>query len=355
MRKLICTLATMLIVGPAFAFSPIASWTTQATILPNAANQAGLTLQGSDLYFVGGQDEVGDTDKVWRFPVNAGTGALDAAVATTALPALNNFAYVFEQVSSTSTTVYVAGGGWNTAVPTLWDRVHYAPINAGGQLGAWTASSTFPASYKLQLGGSVVANGFIYVFAGNDDSGAGVLFNNVYYAALGAGGAPGAWQTGTVLPQACWFTGSTVVGNYLVVNPGLTGAGNTTTTDLIYTAPINPTTGAVGAWTTQAVPLPAQRYNLNLSTVGNTIFAIGGRASGGTAVDSVWMADFNTTTGILGVWNTSSAVLPATIRYHDVAYSPATNRLYVLATGNQAFISSPLTTASGAQSWSAYN
>jgi len=83
--------------------------------------------------------------------------------------------------------------------------------------------------------------------------------------------------------------------------------------------------------------------------VGDTVFAIGGRASGGTPQNNVWRSQLSG--GALGAWSTSTdAQLPDGVRYHAVVYSPQSKSIYVVsirrasdgAVSNEAYISAPL-------------
>ncbi len=352
-------LVLITLAAPAQTADVITSWAVQDNILTTAVREAGAVIVGSDLYIVGGSDGA-DTDEVWRLPIGAQLGA---EVSETALPATNNFAYIFEATVATAEHIYISGGGWNSSVPTLWDRVHHIAVNPDGSLaGAWSATSAFPNSYVAQLGGAVIsASNYLYCFSGADDN-ASTFFNDCYYAQINPDGSLGAWQTGTSLPDARWFLGSCAVGDYLIVAPGAS-AFTPTATDLttdILVCQVN-TDGTMGSWTVQTEKLPGLRYGMNLEAFGNTIFAIGGRDESRASADNVWRATFDPGTGIVGAWSQVDAQLPAAIHYHDVALSAVSNRLYVVGMQsgtvlNQAYISTALVTppVTGVLEWSLY-
>jgi hypothetical protein len=351
----------------------ITSWTVVSNVLPAgfATRQAGGVITKSNLYFVGGNNNTdGDTDKVWRLSVLYATPTLGAAFSETALPKVGDddqFAYVSETTIATDDFIYLCGGGWNNAVPTLWDRVHHIAVNPGGDLGpSWIASTTFPNGYRLQLGGVAIPdNGFLYVFGGADDSSApGVFFNDCYYAQINPDGTLGAWQTGTFLPESRWFLGACSIGNSIIVTPGVSALtpSSATVTDEVIVCTVNPS-GTMGSWVTQAEALPAPLYDIVLVAVDNTVFAIGGRDDTGAPQSNVWRATFDTGTSTVGAWTQLDAQLPAGTRYHAADYSPDSRRLYVSSVDNGAdstnevYVSSPLfppppTTSTNA--WSLY-
>lgn len=362
-----CSLAALTVAPPAATPDPITNWFVVDDLITDAGSpaptqQAGAVLVSGEYYVVGGNSGVaGDTDAVWRLPISG--VATGPSVAETALPA-DDFVYISDSTVATDSHIYVAGGGWNSAVPTLWDRVHFNEIQPDGSLdpGGWSASSVFPNGYVHQLGSAVIpANGHLYVFGGQDDS-TSTFYSDCHYAEILGDGTLGSWQTGSDLPQATWFTGSTTVGNFIITAGG-TPSGGSGALDEIWVCEVN-TDGTMGPWTVQTEVLPEARYGTKLVAVENDILAIGGRSSaGGTNSQSnVWRATFDPDTGTVGAWSTVDAQLPAPLHYHDALYSPEEERVYVFAARsegtllNQLFASTllfiPPTTA--AQGWQRY-
>ncbi len=350
--------------------NPIAYWVVQPDIIPgNPTQMAGAAVVGDYLYIVGGNNSLdGDTGRVYRFSVDAATGALSNVTAMTTLPAMNNFAYIGEQVDATADGIYIAGGGWNASGPNR-NSVTSIGVDANGNFtsSAWQ-ETLFPGGYDPELGMAVIAgNGYLYAMAGDSQSGVPPLYDTCVYAQTLVNGNIGTFATGTALPTPCYFGAVAAIGNHIILHRGLTtlGVNTSVTTDLYVNTVAND--GTMGAWVQQTgAALPAGRYNLGMVAVGDTVFAIGGRASGGTPQDNVWRAQL--TGSSLGAWQQSvDAQLPDGVRYHAVVYSSTSKSIYVVSirrasdglVSNEAYISAPLfpRTASAAvatEDWSLY-
>ncbi|GIX45675.1 MAG: hypothetical protein D6691_04880 [Candidatus Hydrogenedentota bacterium] len=346
----------------------IAYWVTQSNIIPGYATQmAGAAVVGDYLYILGGNNSVdGDTGRVWRLKIDAATGALSDCTAMTTLPAMNNFAYISEQVEATASGIYVVGGGYNLTGPNR-NNVCSIGVDANGNFtaGSWSQSPALPGGYDPELGSAVIAsNGYLYAMAGDSESGTPPLYDVCVYAPVSANGGLGAFSTGTTLPSACYFSANAAVGNYIVLHRGLLTKGvNTSVTTNVYLAQVN-NDGTMGSWVEQtAAALPAGRYGVAMIAVEDTVFVLGGRASGGTPQNNVWRAQLSG--GALGAWQSSDAQLPDGVRYHAAVYSPVSKSIYVVsirrasdgAVSNEAYISSPLfprTVSAAASDWSLF-
>jgi hypothetical protein len=347
----------------------IGYWVAQSDIIPGYPTQmAGAAVVGDYLYILGGNNLVeGDTGRVFRLKIDPATGALSACTAMTTLPAMNNFVYIGEQVEATTDSIYICGGGYNTTGPNR-NNVTSIGVDSNGNFSspAWKESPAFPGGYDPELGSAAIAqNGYIYAMGGDSASGTPPLYDICVYAQTQADGNLGTFATGATLPSACYFNANAAIGNNIILHRGLTTKGvNTSVTSDIYVNTVN-NDGSMGSWVQQtSANLPAGRYNLGLVAVGDTVFAIGGRASGGTPQNNVWRAQM--TGSSLGAWQTSTdAQLPDGVRYHAVVYSPTSKSLYVVsirrasdgAVSNEAYISAPLfprTVSAAAQDWSLY-
>ncbi|MCX7625451.1 MAG: hypothetical protein N2Z21_04490 [Candidatus Sumerlaeaceae bacterium] len=348
----------------------IAYWVTQSTIIPDYPTQmAGAAVVGDYLYILGGNNTVdGDTARVWRLKINAATGELSECTAMTTLPA-TNFAYINEQVEASADGIYICGGGYN-ATNTNRNNVTSIGVNASGNFtsASWKVSPAFPGGYDPELGSAVIAgNGYLYAMGGDSQSGTPPLYDVCVYAQTQADGNLGAFATGTTLPSPCYFSANAAIGNKIILHRGLTTLGvNTSVTTDLYVNTVN-NDGTMGTWVQQtAAALPQGRYNLGLIAVGDTVFAIGGRASGGAAMSNVWRSQM--TGSSLGAWQTSTdAQLPDGVRYHAVVYSAQSKSIYVVsirrasdgAVSNEAYISAPLfprtvSAAVASEDWSLY-
>jgi len=351
--------------------NPIGYWSTQSNIIPgNPTQMAGAAVVGDYLYIVGGNNALdGDTGRVYRLKIDAATGALSDCTAMTTLPAMNNYAYIGEQVDATTDGIYICGGGWNATGPNR-NNVTSIGVDANDNFTStsWKESPAFPGGYDPELGSAVIAqNGYLYAMGGDSGSGTPPLYDTCVYAQTQADGNLGAFDTGTSLPTSCYFNACAAVGNNIVLHRGLTtkGVSSSVTTE-VYVNSVN-NDGTMGSWVQQSsAALPAGRYNLGLIAVGDTVFAVGGRASGGAAQNNVWRAQMSGST--LGAWQTSTdAQLPDGVRYHAVVYSPQSKSIYVVsirrasdgAISNEAYISAPLfqrtvSAAVATEDWSLY-
>lgn len=364
-RTAVLTLALLAISVSGFSQTaePLISWATQFPILPdtpdNLAHQmAGGVAAGEYLYQAGGIAAASgavDSDYVWRWQLDQATGALGPAIQEIALPTSDNFSYLFETVATDGKGIYISGGGYNFVGPNR-NVVTYNTINPDGSLaGPWQTSAVFPNAngdtnpYDPELGGAVICeNGYIYCFGGDGENVS--RFNDCFYAQILSDGSLGAWQRGTDLPGTFWFPGCTTIGNYIIATGGyFNGTTRDTSTDKVWVCQVN-TDGSMGAWVEQSNVLPARAYNLSFVAAGNTVFSIGGRnATDGGAMNWVWRAEFNPSTGTLGAWSSTSAQLPYGVRYHQASYSDYTHRIYVYSLRdtstnltNEVFISNPI-------------
>ena len=222
----------------------VGTWTS-TTPLPQATQSAGATVYGNHIFIFGGGQSGGNVNTVISAPINS-NGSVGTWTSTTPLPQAerrqkaieyNGYAYVMGGLtSSTSTSIFSAKlnnngtvGTWTTLPVTLpastidfsisenngyayligghdgsnyLSSIYFAPLAAGGALGAWTQSSN-----SLPVGeegiGSAVYNNVLYVIGGNNTNNA---LANVYYASLMVASNSGAANAQTT-------TGSSGVGS----------------------------------------------------------------------------------------------------------------------------------------------
>lgn len=382
MKKTVLILALALVVGAAWAQTPytITGWASQE-LLPTdpvdySTQMAGGVIVGSNLYIVGGIYSGGgavDSDVTWRIPINAYSGAPQGAMQQTPLPNTDSYAYLFETVAATDTGLYIAQSGFNFTGPNL-NYATYIDILPDGSLGAaWMQAPNYPTIdgtnlFEPELGAAVICdNGYLYTFGGDSQSGTPARYNDVLYSQIQGDGSLGAWTQAADLPGTFWFPGAATIDNYIIATGGyFDGTTRDTSTDRVWVCQVNPD-GTMGSWV-EGPQLPEPAYNYNFEAVGDTVFCIGGRDNvGGLSKTNVWRATFNSTTGTLSAWQTVDAQLPIGVRYHDVAYSAESKRLYVFSIRsddttpsipNLVLISSPLADPpipSATDEWTIYN
>ena len=164
--------------------------------------------------------------------------------------------------------VYVAGGCTSaTDCTTATDSVQYAPLNADGTVGTWSATSANLPAVRA-FGQLENAGGYLY-YLGGQDSG-GTAQSTVYYA--------------------------------------------------------QPSSGNVSSWSTATNGLPAARTELSATSWNGRIYAVGGH-TGGTRQTTVYVSPNLSSGGnITSSWSSSTAFNVARSGHTVVSYA---NNLYL--------------------------
>lgn len=200
-------------------------------------------------------------------------------------------------------------GGFTTG--GVVNTVHYAVINADGSLGAWTAAANNFTTARHSHG-SVVHNGYLYVVGGADAS---AYYATVEYATIQSGGNVGAWSATTSMPIARSELGVVVVNGY-IYSMGGRDAG--TLTSAVNYAPLN-SNGTIGTWTaTNAFNAPAL-MTMAVTVANGHIYLAGGRIGAGTAQSAVQYTRTNPD-GSLNPWQFNTS-LPAARLGNQLAFA----------------------------------
>ncbi len=219
----------------------------------------------------------------------------------------------FDRVFSKITKLAVIAG-----VSGLLSLVPLGVAHAGspGSIDSWTTEPNGLPQAQNQFA-AVVENGYVYSLGGST-SGSG---SAVFYASLNSDGSVGTWTTSpNSLPQNNFRLTSTAYNNHIYAIAGRNGPA----LDTIYSAPVSPTDGSVGAWTTETNHLPAGLYYLNSFVYNGYLYVLGGD-NNSNAVDTVYSAPLNSD-GSVGTWTLSPNALPeqmeqaAVVTYDDYAY-----------------------------------
>ncbi|MEZ4659542.1 MAG: hypothetical protein R2911_18435 [Caldilineaceae bacterium] len=267
---------------------PIAQWTT-TTALPQPLGAWNAIVHNNAIYMIGGRNSADQPTKATYYANIQSTGELGAWVSMQPLPV----ALYLHSVSADESNVYVVGGwsGRNTE-STVWR----APFNANGGLGAWTNVGAYPVN--IDLHGSVIANGRLYVIGGWNGLQA---LNNVYYAETAAGGI-GQWQAANPLPTPLYRLAVTVYNNVIYVSGGYDN--NQTTRSSVYYARIN-ADGSLSGWQA-TTPMPRPLYYHRLVVHDGQLVVLGGKDD--TAEYSgVYAATINGD-GTIGGWSTEPSL-----------------------------------------------
>ncbi len=177
--------------APINADGTIGTWTGTSSFTTARRAHTSVVYDGN-LYVIGGLNSAGARlSDVQVASINSSNGTLGTWQTTTALPAgLSESAGV-----AYSGCLYMIGGIDNTGSPT---GNLMAPINTDGTVGAWTAT-TSPATPTYEHT-AVAVNGYVYVLGGTNSSGSASAF--VGYAPINANGTLGTWTATTSLTPA---------------------------------------------------------------------------------------------------------------------------------------------------------
>ncbi|HEX8226779.1 MAG TPA: hypothetical protein VF572_02830 [Candidatus Saccharimonadales bacterium] len=215
--------------------------------------------------------------------------------------------------------IYYVGGCSVIACTTATNTVYYAPLNADGTIGTWTAAAnTLPA---VRAWGKLLAQGNSLYYIGGQDS-AGAAQSTIYHSTP-ASGVPAAWGTATNgLPAARTELSGSIWDGRLFVTGGHTGG---TRSNSVYVSPELPAGGDISsAWTT-STGFNVARSGHSSFVYSNNLYVVGG-SDGTNYLSDVQFAKLDATTGAVSGW-TYSASLPQKV-YQADAYA-ANGYLYV--------------------------
>ncbi|MGQ0508365.1 MAG: Kelch repeat-containing protein [Myxococcaceae bacterium] len=256
------------------------------------------------LYVLGGYDST-FRNTVYYAPINA-DGSIGAWATTTPFGTARRE----HKAIAYNGFMYVIGGENGGALSS----VEYAPINANGTVGAWATTTAFTTARSCAT--NVVHNGFMYTiggFIGPDCSGGTNPTANTQYAPINANGTLGAWTATTPLPTARESMGFAIHNGKIY----LAGGYESGAVRKVNMAQIN-TNGTLGAW--QTLPnLPANRDWTHAVAQDGFFYSIGGTGGGSNA--AVYMAGLaDGPDGTVGTWNTTTALGTARSGHARVAY-----------------------------------
>ncbi|MCL4392582.1 hypothetical protein M1145_00345, partial [Patescibacteria group bacterium] len=271
--------------------------------LPAATNSATSVVYNGYVYEIGGYNGSANVATVDYAPINS-NGTLGAWSSTTALPAAT--------ADATSVVyngfIYEIGGCATSSCLTA--TVDYAPINSGGGIGSWSATTSLPAATGNAT--SVVYNGYVYEIGGCSSC-SGTTVATVNYAPINSNGTLGSWTATTSLPAATAYATSVEYNGYVYEIGGYNGSAYVATVDY---APIN-SNGTLGSWTA-TTSLPAAIAYATSVEYNGYVYEIGGYNGG--IVATVDYAPINSN-GTLGSWVATTSLPAATDNATSVEYN----------------------------------
>ena len=214
----------------------LGSW-TQTTSFPTLANglsSGSAATYNGYIYEFGGYTNPGPTttNTVYYAKAN-GDGTIGAWNTTTVLPVNIEG----NAVAVANGYVYIVGGYNGSSFLT---SVYYAKLNIDGTVGAWQTNGTSPTTAG-EGAAATVLNGYLYIVGGA--TGIGTHSAAVSYAPLNANGSVGTWSAGPTLPTAEGPNNIFNVNGYIYVIGGEASSGIATA--LYTTTPRVQITGSV--------------------------------------------------------------------------------------------------------------
>jgi hypothetical protein len=216
--------------------------TSSGNPLPSARYQHNTIIANGYVYVIGGRDTA-DVRQSTVYYAKLNADGTTSAWTTSANPlpgSRNSMASV-----AINGYLYVIGGSDGTVQSTTL----YAKLNSDGSTSSWRTTTTLPVTLVTHTAAAV--NGYIYVIGGSTDGTAGNAVSTVYYARANADGTVGSWTTNTnALPTTDYLPFSTVANGYLYIIGGYDNT-NTGVTNAMY-AKLN-SDGSTGTWSSTAV------------------------------------------------------------------------------------------------------
>lgn len=171
--------------------------------------------------------------------------------------------------------------------------IYKAKINTDGSLGNWATESNQLNTARTDMG-LVHINGYLYAIGGASNGG---RLKTVEYAKVNSDGSLGSWQYSNSMNIERWKTSAVACNGYLYAIGGLSSYSGYVAS--IEKAQIN-SDGTLGSWsyTGDSIINPDA---MDVKTIGNKLYVVGGAANGGNGTSIVQSAQINSD-GTLGTW-----------------------------------------------------
>lgn len=306
-----------------------ATWCSAQSTSSARSGSAYAANQGK-LYLVSGQTAAStlDTSAIKTIINNGGSGSTNAWATATSIPAASG-TYNLATVAYNG-FLYTIGGDDNDI--TVYDNVQYAPLNANGTVGAWTATTVLPATRKRHS--AVAVNGYLYVLGDNSAT-------SVIYATINpTTGAIGTWLTTNTFTNPRDYAAAFTYNGYMYIAGGSSGA--TTYNDVQY-APIN-ANGSLGTWLA-TTSFTTTRYSHSATVYNGIVYILGG---GFPISDNVQYATI-AGNGTVGAWTNTTSLSNARFGFKTYAANG-----YMYAVGgdtNNTTIAAPILSGGSLGKW----
>ncbi len=298
----------------------------QSTPLPHGRAFHGSAVLGDYLYVFSGfgtndKDGAGSSS-VLKARIGS-TGLLGEWTDATSLPSPRH--YIANSTLVLDDVVYILGGANEAGVGNHVEHyntcVYTRPL-PNGTLLPWTESRPFEGAGVVSPA-AVSTPGHLHLIGGK--LGGNIVSRKVWTVSLYADGSLAAWEPGPDLPEALWFHHAGVAGGRVYVWGGLTGPGNDSTSQAVFSAAVLGS-GRLGSWRREPVNLPGGMYSAASAVAGPYLFTISPRYQGGSVSNDVWWT-YVTAEGIVP-WRRRQTSSPIRV-YHCTAMDFRRGRIYV--------------------------
>lgn len=287
------------------------------------------------LYAVGGYEAVtGVLADIEFIKINVSDGSLATGWSVSAVQINQRWGLT---VPVSNSYAYVIGGCTTGASPSgctaRTDVIQTFQIynNDSGTPASYSNAANQYTTNQQRLGGSAtVLNGYLFMAGGcTGTTDCTTPAATVSSAPLDANGNVGAWTDQAALPSATGWGKLGAAGGSLYFVGGQNAAG-TSQTSVYYSTPSN---GTISSWNTAANGLPLARSKFGFASWNNRLYVVGGQGTGtGCTASSVCSSIFvspqlNSGGNISSAWSTSSTSLPvarsgtATVAYANNLYA----------------------------------
>jgi hypothetical protein len=257
----------------------LSTWSTTTAMTvgsPNTRVRGGAVTANGYIYYLGGVDGNGTTVATVGYAKLNADGTVGTWNSTTSLP---NAVRQFQPVVANG-YIYVIGGRDNSN--TTLATSYYAKINSDGTLGSWNTTTALSSGAQARFGqGTIAYNGYMYVLGGFNSSISAQ--GSVLYNKINADGTLGStWNTTTSFSTGLAnINGTTVANGYAYVVGGFDGSSGT---DYVRRAKLN-ADGTMSSWTNQTGVVPGGGDENFLTFVSSGyLYVVGGDSGSRTSV-----------------------------------------------------------------------
>jgi|GEM_PF-1092700 len=253
------------------------------------------------LYAIGGEDSGQNAINAFQYAkinANGSLGNWTGTTMTTNGSAINRSGPACAVANG---YVYVLGGTNNTNSTGGQTTSYYAKLNSDGSVGTWAATTSIPGARNTS--GAAVYNGYIYYIGGLSTSNSATT--DAYYAKVNADGTIGTWSDSIM-------AGSVGGGNAVIINGYL----YTHTGNVLQYAKLPNSGGTPGTWNTSAAAIP---YGVPLDAAGmyasdGYIYVVGGQLNASNIFSTYTYYAKPTSSGDITSWNVSAQQMPGGVQ-----------------------------------------